>query len=201
MKEKILKGAEELFFRYGIKNITMDEIARHLGMSKKTIYQYFKDKDEVVHSLILHKLEEDRILFTKTYEESENIVVEAFAIMKNMREILANVNPVVFHELHKFYPESWKAFEEFKSGFILENIERCLTRGQEQGLVRTDINVKILSRMRLENLDMGLFGRGFPADKFNMLDVQLAMTEHFLYGVCTLKGHKLINKYKNIVEE
>jgi TetR/AcrR family transcriptional regulator, cholesterol catabolism regulator len=201
MKEKILKGAEELFFRYGIKNMTMDDVARHLGMSKKTIYQYFKDKDEMVHSLILHKLEEDRILFTKTYEESENIVVEAFAIIKNLREVLANVNPVVFHELHKYYPETWKVFEDFKNGFILENIERCLTKGQEQGLVRPDINVKILSRMRLENLDMGFFGSAFPTDKFNMVEVQVVMTEHFLYGVCTLKGHKLINKYKNIVEE
>lgn len=201
MKEKILKGAEELFFRYGMKNITMDEIARTLGMSKKTIYQYFKDKDEMVHSLILHKLEEDRVLFTKTYQESANIVEEAFAIIKNMREILANVNPVVFHELHKYYPETWKAFEEFKNGFILENIERCLYKGQEQGLVRQDINVKILSRMRMENLDMGFFGTAFPVDKFNMVEVQVAMTEHFLYGVCTLKGHKLINKYKNIIEE
>jgi TetR/AcrR family transcriptional regulator, cholesterol catabolism regulator len=201
MKEKILKGAEELFFRYGMKNITMDEIARTLGMSKKTIYQYFKDKDEMVHSLMVHKLEEDRLRFTKSFEESENIVVEAFAIMKDLREVLANVNPIVFHELHKYYPETWKVFEDFKTTFILENIQRCLYKGQEQGLVRKDINVKILSRMRLENLDMGFFGTAFPVDKFNMVDVQVAMTEHFLYGVCTLKGHKLINKYKNITEE
>jgi len=201
MKEKILKGAEDLFFKYGIKNITMDEIARHLGMSKKTIYQYFKDKDEMVHSLIIQKIEEDKEIFAKTFEESENFVEEAFAMMKNLREILKNVNPILFHELHKFYPESWKVFDDFKSGFVLENIERCLKDGQKDGLVRDDINIKILSRMRLENLDMAFYGQAFPFDKFNMLDVQLAMTEHFLYGVCTLKGHKLINKYKNINEE
>ncbi|MCE3258961.1 MAG: hypothetical protein K0S12_602 [Bacteroidetes bacterium] len=201
IKDKILKGAEELFFRYGIKNITMDEIARHLGISKKTIYQYFKDKDEMVHSLMIQKIEEDKIIFTKTHEESENVVVEMFSVMKNIREILNNVNPILFHELHKFYPATWKVYDNFKNGFVLDNIEKSLLKGQQQGLVRTDINIKILSRMRLENLDMGFFGRAFPIDKFNMLEVQLAMTEHFLYGVCTLKGHKLINKYKNIVEE
>lgn len=201
MKEKIVSAAEELFFRFGIRNITMDDIARHLGISKKTIYQFFKDKDEVVHSLMLAKLEEDRIRFTKVHDEAENFVAETFAIMKNLAEILAKVNPVIFHELYKYYPETWKAFDEFKSGFILQNIERCLRKGQEQGLVRQDINIRILSRMRLENLDMGFFGRGFPHDKFSMLEVQLVMTEHFLYGVCTLKGHKLINKYKNITEE
>jgi AcrR family transcriptional regulator len=201
MKEKILKASEELFFRYGIKNITMDEIARHLGMSKKTIYQFFRDKDELVHSLIVVKLEEDKIIFTKTYEESANIVEEVFTIMKNLRDIIGNMNPVIFHELHKYYPETWKEYVTFKNNFILENIEKCLKKGQEQGLVRNDINIKILARMRLENLDMGFFGNVFPVDKFSMLDVQLAMTEHFLYGVCTLKGHKLINKYKNIIEE
>ena len=56
---KILKGVEELVFKYGIKNITMDEISRHMGISKKTIYQYFKDKDEMIHHLIAHKLKED----------------------------------------------------------------------------------------------------------------------------------------------
>jgi len=201
MKEKILRGSEELFFKYGIKNITMDEIARHLGMSKKTIYQYFKDKDEMVHSLMIQKIEEDKIIFTKTHEESENVVVEVFAIMKNLRDILSNVNPILFHELHKFYPVTWKVYENFKNDFVLENIEKSLKKGQAQGLVRMDLNVKILSRMRLENLDMGFFGHAFPIEKFNMLDVQLEMTEHFLYGICTLKGHKLINKHKNIVEE
>jgi len=201
MKEKILRGSEELFFKYGIKNITMDEIAKHLGMSKKTIYQYFKDKDEMVHSLMIQKIEEDKIIFTKTHEESENVVVEVFAIMKNLRDILSNVNPILFHELHKFYPNTWKVYENFKNDFVLENIEKSLKKGQAQGLVRMDLNVKILSRMRLENLDMGFFGHAFPIEKFNMLDVQLEMTEHFLYGICTLKGHKLINKHKNIVEE
>jgi len=201
MKEKILKGAEDLFFKYGIKNITMDEVAKHLGMSKKTIYEYFKDKDEIIHSLMFQKLEQDRITFTKTYSESENVVAEVFGIMKNLKEIIGNINPILFHELHKFYPNTWKLYEDFKNSFILENIERCLRKGQSDGLVRADINIRLLARMRLENIDMSLQGRVFSNDKFSLLEVQLAMTEHFLYGICTLKGHKLINKYKNIIEE
>jgi len=198
---KILKGVEELVFKYGIKNITMDEISRHMGISKKTIYQYFKDKDEMIHHLIAHKLKEDECIFQKTHDESENVVAEIFTLMKNMRDILSNINPVIFYELHKYYPATYLLFENFKHGFVLDRIEKSLIKGQQDGLIRTDINIKILSRMRLENLDLGFFGRAFPHDKFNMVEVQLAMNEHFLYGVCTLKGHKLINKYKNIVEE
>lgn len=201
IKEKILKGAEELFFKYGIKNITMDEVARHLGMSKKTLYQYFKDKDEMVHSLILDKIEEDKRIFGKTHKESENIVVEAFAIMKNIREIMGHVNPILFYELAKFYPKTWEKFNEFKRDFIRINLEESLRMGQAQGFVRSDININILSTMRLESIDMSFNTQIFPSDKFNLVEVHVALTEHFLYGICTLKGHKLINKYKNIIEE
>lgn len=201
IKEKILKGAEELFFKYGIKNITMDEIARHLGMSKKTLYQYFKDKDEMVHSLILDKIEEDKCIFGKTHKESENIVVEAFAIMKNIREIMGHVNPILFYELAKFYPKTWEKFNEFKRDFIRINLEESLRMGQAQGFVRSDININILSTMRLESIDMSFNTQIFPTDKYNLVEVHVALTEHFLYGICTLKGHKLINKYKNIIEE
>ena len=201
IKDKILKGAEELFFKYGIKNITMDEIARHLGMSKKTLYQFFRDKDEMVHSLMMQKIEDDKSMCIKTYDTAENVVEEVFDMMKNLREMLGNINPIIFHELNKYYPNTWKLFDDFKNSFLLESIENSLRKGQEQDLVRKDIDIKILSRMRLENFEMAFFGRAFPTDKFNFLEVQLAMTEHFLYGICTLKGHKLINKYKNITED
>ena len=200
-KVNIVKGAEKLFFKFGIRNVSMDEIAGELGMSKKTLYKYFHDKDEIVHSLMIQKIEEDKCMFTKTYKESSNVVEEVFGIMRNMRDILTSINPVIFYELQKYYPNTWKVFLDFKHGFILEQLERSILKGQLQGLVRNDIDIKIVSKMRLENIDMGFSQSVFPPDKFNMLEVQLAMTEHFLYGICTLKGHKLINKFKNINEE
>lgn len=179
----------------------MDEIARHLGMSKKTLYQYFKDKDEMVHSLMIQKIEEDKAIFEKTRSEAENVVVEAFNIMKDIRDIMGGINPILFFELARFYPKTWAIFQDFKNGFIRENIEDSMKRGQEQGIVRTDINISVLSRLRLESIDMSFNNVVFPTDKFNLIDIHVALTEHFLYGVCTLKGHKLINKYKNITEE
>lgn len=179
----------------------MDEIARHLSISKKTIYQFFKDKDEVVHSLILQTLEDDKCRLNDSKSNSKNVVEEVFKIMDEMREIFGRVNPILFYELHKFHPLTWKVFQEFKSSFIFSMVESSLTRGQSEGYIRKDINIKILARMRVEMVEQGMKGEMFPHEYFNVLDVQLALTEHFLYGVCTLKGHKLINKYKNIEEE
>lgn len=200
-KSKILKGAEELIFKYGIKNITMDDIARHLSMSKKTIYKYYKEKDEIVHSLMLLSIEDDKCRFKKIYDTSENVVEEVFDLMIEMRDVFSKINPIVFHELNKYYPQTWKEFQTFKSSFIQEMIERSLEKGQKDGHIRKEINVKLLAKLRVENIEMTLNGTIFSQDKLSITDILIEVTEHFLYGVCTLKGHKLINKYKNIDEE
>jgi TetR/AcrR family transcriptional regulator, cholesterol catabolism regulator len=200
-KERIMKGAEELFFRFGIKSITMDDIARHLGMSKKTIYQFFADKDEVVHTMMKAQLEEDRKEFEEVSNRAANFVEEVFGHMKTMGTIIGKVNPSIFYDLQKFYPASWKLFRDFKEECICRMVETSIEKGKKQGLVRTDVNTRIMARLRIEEIEMGFSPDKFPPDKYKILEVQLALIEHFLYGICTLKGHKLINKYKQVVEE
>jgi TetR/AcrR family transcriptional regulator, cholesterol catabolism regulator len=199
--KKILQGAEELFFKYGIKAITMDDIAKHLAISKKTIYQYYKEKEEIINTLMNEKIKEDEKKFSKIHSDSTNVIQEVFAIMRCLSEDVGKINPVIFYELQKFYPEAWKKFTHFKENFIRKQVEESLKRGQEQGYVRKDVNTGILSRMRMEQIQLGFNTQVFPQDKFTVVEVQLAMTEHFLYGICTLKGHKLINKYKELTED
>ena len=199
--EKILSGAQELFFKYGIKSITMDDIAKHLSMSKKTIYQYFKEKDEIINTLMSEKIKSDEEEFSGVHTNASNAIEEAFAVMKCLADSIGRINPVLFYELQKFYPEAWKKFTQFKENYVRKMVEDSLKRGQEQGYVRKDVSISILSRLRMEEIELGFNSHVFPNDKFNILDVQLAMTEHFLYGICTLKGHKLVNKYKQIQED
>lgn len=200
-KEKILSGSRELFYRYGIKNITMDEIAKQLGISKKTIYQEFPDKDALVHSLMESDMEVRQREFDLIYNSSENLVEEVFAIMKKMTEIFSTCNPVMYYDLQKHYPKTWKVFSDFKMKYILHRVEQSIEKGKKDSLVRMDVNTSILALLRIEEITMAMSGQVFPPDKFSVLEVQLALTEHFLYGICTLKGHKLVNKYKKVNEE
>ncbi len=199
--ERILKGAEELFFKYGIRSVTMDDIAKHLAVSKKTIYQLFQDKDEVVHRLMEEKLKEDERNFSQIANASSNVMEEFFAIMKHLGTVVGKVNPAAFYDLQKYHPKSWKLFMDFKENCILKMVEESLQRGIKQGLIRSDINTKILARLRMQEIDIGFDPDVFPPEKFRILDVQIALLDHFLYGVCTLKGHKLVNKYKQVIEE
>jgi AcrR family transcriptional regulator len=200
-KERILKGAEELFFRYGIKSVTMDDIAKHLGMSKKTIYQSFEDKNEVVHTLMECKLKEDECRFRSISEEALNIVEEMFSAMNQMSATFSKINPNAFYDLQKFHPKSWNLFKVFKEQFIQKLVEETLAKGIKDGIVRPDINIKVLAKLRMEQVEMGFNPVLFPPDKFKIVDVQLALIDHFLHGICTLKGHKLINKHKQLKEE
>ncbi|HEY8784241.1 MAG TPA: TetR/AcrR family transcriptional regulator [Mucilaginibacter sp.] len=199
--ERIIQGGEELFLTAGIKSVTMDDIARHLGMSKKTIYQFFKDKNELVIALVKKKLREDEEQMNDIISKSGNVIEEMINMMKCSEDIFSRINPIVVHDMQKYHPDAWKQFQTFKADVLVHTLEQLLTKGIKQGYIRPDIDVKILARMRVSQVELGFNTSIFPIAEFNTWKVQYQFLEHFNYGVCTLKGYKLLNQYKNIHEE
>ena len=198
--DRIIEGGRELFFQAGIKSVTMDDIARHLGMSKKTIYQFFKDKNELVIALVNKKLKEDEQQMAALISKSGNVIEEMLNMMKCSEEMLSRVNPIVIHDMQKYHPEAWKQFQNFKAEVLIRTLEELLTKGIKQGYIREDIDVKIIARMRVNQCEMGFNTNIFPVAEFNPWKVQRQFLEHFNYGICTLKGYKLLDQYKNIKE-
>ena len=199
--ERIIEGGEELFLKAGIKSVTMDDIAKHLGMSKKTIYQFFKDKNELVIALVKKKLKQDEDQICIMISQSDNVIEEMINMMKASEDMFARINPIVIHDMQKYHPDAWKHFQNFKADVLIHKLEELLTKGIEQGYIRPEINTKILARMRVTQVEMGFDTRIFPVSEFSTWKVQYQFLEHFCYGICTLKGHKQLNKYKNITEE
>lgn len=199
--ERIIAGGEELFLKAGIKSVTMDDIAKHLGMSKKTIYQFFKDKNELVIALVKKKLNDDERQIDAIISKSGNVIEEMINMMKCSEDIFSRINPIVIHDMQKYHPEAWKQFQNFKSGVLVRTLEELLTKGIKQGYIRPGIDVKIMAILRLNQVEMGFNIAVFPVAEFNTWKVQQQFLEHFNYGICTLKGYKLLNQYKNINEE
>jgi AcrR family transcriptional regulator len=199
--ERIIEGSLELFLKAGIKSVTMDDIAKHLGMSKKTIYQFFKDKNELVTALVKKRLQDDEEEMTAIIGQSTNVIEEMINMMKCSEEIFSRANPIVIHDLQKYHPEAWKQFQNFKAEVIVRTLEELLNKGIHQGYIRPDIDVKVIARMRVMQVETGFNTTVFPANEFNIWKVQRELLEHFNYGICTLKGHKLLNQYKNVHEE
>jgi AcrR family transcriptional regulator len=198
---RIIDGATELFYRYGLRSITMDDVARHLAMSKKTLYQYFKDKNDMVMKCCHHDLVTRECTFSKIASEASDAIGELIQLMKHMESMFTRMNPNLVYDMQKYHPDVWKLFREFKEQNVMAMIEANLKKGIEQGLYRKDINIPVVARLRLEELEMGMNPAVFPPGKFHFGSVQIALFDHFMHGITTLKGHRLINKYKQIIEE
>lgn len=201
IKERILQTSQELFYRYGIKSVTMDDIARELAVSKKTLYQFFEDKEQIVLTLCRQEIKSRQCEFEDISKTSKDPVHEIMLMMKHMGQMIAHINPHMFYDLQKYHNKAWKEFKLFKDKELFDTMVHNIKKGIEMGLYRNDIDPKIMARLRIEEFDLGINPNVFPADKYNMTKVQLSLLDHFLYGISTLKGHKLINKYKQITEE
>ncbi len=201
LKEHIIEQADKLFHRYGIKSVTMDDIAKHLGMSKKTIYIHFSDKNELVHTLIKRSMDEQNCVMDQTYASSENAVDEVFKAVTQVQEMLSNMNPMFLFDMQKYHPQAWLVFRDFREKKLYNVVKGNLERGVKEKLYRKEINQEILTRMRLEQIDMVFTHPFFRSNKYRVSQAMTEITEHFLYGICTLKGHRLINNYKQLTEE
>lgn len=201
MEDRILQGASELFFRNGIKSITMDDVAAQLGISKKTIYQYYEDKNAIVNAIAQQELSNQIKEMDEIRKTAVNAIDEIFKTMNCLSRTFVKINANVFYDMQKFHSESWKLFHDFKEKKVMSFVEENLKKGIKQELYRADLNTKIMAKFRVEEVSMAFNPLVFPPDKYNIKDVQLVLLDHFVHGISTLKGHKLINKYKQINEE
>lgn len=194
IRERITKKAKELFFRYGIKSITMDDIAKELGISKKTIYQHFKDKDEIVFEVTSQSFECDKQDIEKLYQETSNPIEEIVQSTVYMREMFSSINPALFFDLKKYHPRSWEQYVAHKNGFFIDVVKRNLTEGIKTGCYRAEINIDILAKLRIEEVELGFNDEVYPHKKYSLLEVQVQLMNHFLRGILTPKGLETYEK-------
>lgn len=195
-KERIQAKAEELFMRYGIRSVSMDDIAAQLAISKKTLYQFFADKDELVDAVVNNELKKGQIDCGQCRIISKDAVEEIVITMEQIADQFRNMNPMVLYDLEKFHPAAFQKFLKHKNEFLLNVIRENMERGIREELFRPEIDVDVLSKFRLESMMIAFNMSVFPPRKYNLAKVTQEVIEHYLYGLATLKGYKLILKYK-----
>jgi len=193
---RILTKSHELFMLYGIRSVSMDEIANHLGISKKTIYQYFKDKDALVEGVINIEIEMHQDEFSKYAAISENAIHELFLTLDTVEEMLKHMNPSVMFDLQKYHSTAFEKFRTHKNTFFYDIIKANIERGKHEGLFRADIDVDVLTRYRLANMFLMFDFEHFPSNKFTPIQIISETTDNFLHGMSTQAGLKIIETYK-----
>jgi AcrR family transcriptional regulator len=195
IKERILIKSQEMYFARGVRSVTMDDIATELGISKKTIYMHFVDKGTLVEASTIFFLKKQKCQEKETFLKAKNSIDEIILNTQMMREMLGNINPVIFHDLQKFYPKAWNHYLEHKKN-LKDDVLRNLDEGIKEGYYRVDIQTRIMAKLRIESVDMAFNQDLFPAKEYNLLDIQLAFIDHFIRGIVTDKGLKAYESIK-----
>lgn len=196
-KDRILEKAADLFMRYGIRSITMDEIAAQLGISKKTIYQFFTDKDEMVAAVVEEEMKENENACRQFKLKAEDAVHEIFLAMENMQEMLKTMNPQLMYDLEKHHPGAYRRLKQYKYHFLYTMIKENLERGVKEEIYRNDLNLDITTRHRIETAFMIFNQEAFPQHKFPMNQTCQELALLYLHSISNSRGKKLIDKYLN----
>lgn len=180
--------------RFGIKSMTMDDLARQMSISKKTLYQFFADKSELVRMVLITHLDRDRDEIIRIYEENENAIEELFKVIKLVSSKLVKIHPSIHFDLEKYYPEAWKAFKEHKNNFIFKSLTRNMEKGIRTGLYRDDFDVAVIAKIYISRIDSVFDPEVFPPDQYHFSKVYFEMVTYHLRGISTAKGLEILDQ-------
>lgn len=193
-EHKILTQAEALFMRVGIKSVTMQDLSRELGISKKTLYQYVENKADLVLKIMFNHAQTEMEAITKITTESKDAIDEMLEIARYSLEQLREISPTLIYDLKKYYRKSWdvmeKLHQEHSSGVIVENFKR----GIEEGLYRNDFDIDIVSKLYVSKTFLLVEDSLFPLRKYDRRHLMNEFIKYHLYGIVSPKGKALLEE-------
>ncbi len=194
MKKKIILKALNLFLSLGFKSVTMDDLAQSMSISKKTIYQFFKNKNQLISSCTESIQKQLVETFKEIRKNADNPIVELFEMKKEAMKILGNTEASPQFQLQKFYPEIYEEIKNREFNLFKDNIQESLKRGIKSEYFRKEINIDFVTRIYLNGMrgvrDINLF----PLNEFKVDEVIEDFIEYHLRAISTKKGLSLLNK-------
>ncbi len=194
IRARIIKGAGRLFYSRGIKRVTMDDVANEVGMSKRTIYEIFRDKTEILRASVDFLTDENRHNVDAMFKESMNVMEVIIKILRYGLESIDVVTPMFLEDMQKLYPHVWE--ETIKKGreSAQNQLQELLDRGKKEGLVRSQINTRLVSRIFYEQLNLIHSNEAFPVEEFPRKELFENMFLNFARGISTREGVDVLDR-------
>jgi AcrR family transcriptional regulator len=187
-KKEIVVRAFGMFMKYGIRSVTMDDLARELRASKKTLYKHFSDKDELVAACMDYHNEHEKMAIEKAIcQPNQNAIDENFELSKVIIQQLQQIHPSVLYDLEKYYPEALQEFESYKQTQVAEWVTNNMKKGIEEGLYRDDLNIPILTALYLKRMNDFFSMDAFP-EGTTMETVYREIFRYHIRGLASEKG-------------
>jgi AcrR family transcriptional regulator len=193
-KSRIIEGAADLFRTYGIKSVTMDSLATHLGISKRTIYEVFSDKDDLFVGVLKWMAERQKELVKRVLDESENAIVAIFKLLETNRDHFQNMSPAFQADMKKYFHDVLLNNADKFEIPDYRNNRLVIERGIKEKHFRKDINPDLVNRC-MDHLVRSIMNNDlYPFDQFTRRDVIRNVFINYLRGISTVEGVELINK-------
>ncbi len=195
MRNRILEGATKPFFRFGVKSITMDSIAADLGISKKTIYQHFPDKDTLVNEVVSAFIEKDLAQWKELDEKYSDVIEKMFRSFDIVKETLTEINPRLMFEVQKYHPDAFDIFKQYENDVMYTHLVNDLKNGIENGYFRSELSIELIAKVRMAEIHMLFNPELFESNKMSVFELHLEFLDYFMRGIMTEKGLKVYNSY------
>ena len=196
-KQDIITRATVLFKRFGVRSVSMDNISSEMGMSKKTLYEFFTDKRDLLHVCIKDMLSQHKLSCNAIVAKEDNFISRFYMLSQAGIEQISSINPSLLFDLQKYHRKSWNEFASFKEEHLFQTIVEQLNLGKDDGLVRKNVNAEIAAKLHISLIDAIMNPANFDPDKF---EIKLVIKQHvdtFLRGICTKKGNMELEKIKS----
>ena len=195
----ILLKVRDLYTKYGIKSITMDDVASELSISKKTLYQYVTDKDDLVGKFIDNEIEIRQEEICKCFNFGFNAIEELFEISVFMNKLMREQNPATEHDLKKYYPHHYQKTVKTRRDRMYTYILLNLQKGKEEGLYRPDLDEEVIAKLYLSRSENIHFNELFTVEEFTSLKLFVELLAYHVRGIATEKGIIVLeNKLKEL---
>jgi AcrR family transcriptional regulator len=195
IRKQIMQKAETMFKRLGIKSVSMDDIARELGISKKTLYQYFENKEDLLLQAIHSHIEDEKNGLCEMQNLAVDAVGEMMLIAKHAIEEYRELSPSIIFDLQKYYPQAWALIEKQQNEHIYGVMLQNLRKGMEAKDYRADLNPEILARLHVGGIQLPMNPELFPSREFQPDQVFKEYIYHFMRGIVSEQGLQKMNTY------
>jgi TetR/AcrR family transcriptional regulator, cholesterol catabolism regulator len=194
LHDKILKRTEEMFLKYGIKSLTMDDVSRELGISKKTLYQFVENKNDLVAQTMDRHIREQCKIDDQTHFAAENAIDEMLTVIKKMVNEMQKMKPNVVFELQKYHREVWEKIESFQQEYINRVAMRNLEWGRQDGLYRSDFDAQIAVKFYIHGSFLVFNEAIFPKPPYTFDGLFKEFIMNYLHGIASDKGRAYLNE-------
>ena len=192
----ILERVRELFYRYGVRSVSIDDICRDLGISKKKLYLHVSSKNQLVEKLLERERQNFEIIFTNHNFEGVNAIDILLTVSRDLGERFRDVSPSMTFDLKKYYPDIYHHHIDERIEFIYNKIQINLQKGINQGMYRDDLSIELVARLYIRRLIDLHNPEFFPADKFSFQTLFDVMFDNFIRGIANQQGIDYYEKQK-----